>query len=66
MKHIQIVDGELREIEVGEKDIIAAPPGTEIIFESTVAALGKIAKMTTTKIIDELCAEKRLVDKRKK
>jgi hypothetical protein len=66
MVHIQIIDGEVREIEVAEKSKVAVPPGTEIIFESTLAALGKIAKMTAKKVVDDLCIEKGLVDKRKK
>jgi len=66
MVHIQIIHGEVRELVVAEKDLVAIPPGTELIFESTIDAFAKIAKKTSSKLIDDLVAEKSLSDKRKK
>jgi len=63
-KQIQIIGGELRELDVDEKSVVAIPPGTEIIFEDTLASFAKTAGGTSKKLVDDLVVEKELSDKR--
>ena len=65
-KQIQIIGGEIRELDVDEKSVVAIPPGTEIIFEDTMAAISKVSQRTRDEVIDAIIADKKLTDKRAK
>ena len=65
---IQIVNGEMRDIEENDGDVTAVPPGSEIIFPETIDAILKMKHESGENkfnIEEAVIADRGLQDKRK-
>lgn len=65
-KQIQIIGGEMRELDVAEKSVVAIPPGTELIFADTLSVIASTAKKSSDEVLGAIIVGKGLADKRRK